>query len=217
MNKMILKQEREELYSCYKKMLETGLTNGTSGNVSLINRKEQLLVISPTGVSFDKLKLEKISIVDFDGNLIDGLMPSSELKMHQILYKNRNDINAIIHGHTVFSTTISCLREDLPAIDYMIAVAGGNSVKCAEYATYGTQELAENVLKAMVGRKAALLANHGIIVGAGDIHNAFNIIEQIEYVAELYVRARSIGDPVILSDNEMEKMINLFKNYGQIK
>ena len=217
MNKMILKQEREELYSCYKKMLDTGLTNGTSGNVSLINRKEQLLVISPTGVSFDKLKLEKISIVDFDGNLIDGLMPSSELKMHQILYKNRNDINAIIHGHTVFSTTISCLREALPAIDYMIAVAGGNSVKCAEYATYGTQELAENVLKAMVGRKAALLANHGIIVGAGDIHNAFNIIEQIEYVAELYVRARSIGDPVILSDNEMEKMVNLFKNYGQIK
>ncbi|MBC8395420.1 MAG: L-fuculose-phosphate aldolase [Candidatus Marinimicrobia bacterium] len=214
---MLLKREREELCLCYKKMLDTGLTNGTSGNVSLINRKEQLIAISPTGVSFDKLKLENISIVDLDGNLIEGLKPSSELEMHQIIYKNRNDISAIIHGHTVFATTISCLREDLPAIDYMIAVAGGKNVKCAEYATYGTRELARNVLKAMIGRKAALLANHGIIVGAGDIHNAFHIIEQIEYVAELYVRTKSIGDPVILTDDEMDKMVELFKNYGQIK
>jgi len=214
---MLLKKEREELYNCYKKMLETGLTNGTAGNISVFNREKKLVAMSPTGVEFEKLKLEDISIVDLDGNLIEGLKPSSELEMHNILYKNREDINAVVHGHTVYATTVACLREDLPAIDYMIAVAGGNNVKCAEYATFGTPELAKNALKAMEGRNAALLANHGIIVGAGDIHNAFNITEQIEYIAELYIRAKSIGNPVVLPDDEMVKMIELFKNYGQIK
>jgi len=214
---MLLKKEREELYNCYKKMLKVGLTNGTSGNISVFNREKKLVAMSPTGVEFDKLRLEDISVVDLDGNLIEGLKPSSELEMHNIIYRNREDINAVVHGHTVYATTVACLREDLPAIDYMIAVAGGNNVRCAEYATFGTPELAKNALKAMEGRKAALLANHGVITGAGDIHNAFNIAEQIEYISELYVRARSIGKPVILSDEEMVKMIKLFENYGQIK
>lgn len=213
---MLLKKERENLYQCYKKMLITDLTNGTSGNVSLFNRSRSLIAISPTGVSFNKLKLEDISIVDLNGNLIEGLKPSSELGMHLMLYNKRKDINAIIHGHTVYATAIACLREDLPAIDYMIAVAGGNNVRCADYATFGTPELAENALKAMEGRKAALLANHGLIVGAGDIENAFNIAIQIEYISKLYVIARSIGNPIILSEKEMEKMVKLFNNYGQL-
>jgi len=214
---MLLKKEREELYNCYKKMLEVGLTNGTSGNISILNREKKLVAMSPTGIEFDKLKLEDISIVDLDGKLIEGLKPSSELEMHNIIYREREDINAIVHGHTVYATTVACLRQDLPAIDYMIAVAGGNNVRCAEYATFGTPELAKNALKAMEGRKAALLANHGVIAGASDIHNAFNIAEQIEYISELYVKAKSIGEPVILSDKEMVKMVKLFKNYGQIK
>ncbi len=214
---MLLKVEREELYNCYKRMLDTSLTNGTAGNISIFNREKKLIAMSPTGIEFNKLTLEDISIVDLNGTLIEGLKPSIELEMHNILYKNREDINAIIHGHTVYSTTIACLREELPAIDYMIAIAGGNNVKCAEYATFGTSKLAKNILKAMKGRKAALLANHGVIVGAKNIYNAFNIIEQIEYISELYIRAKSIGKPIILSDEEMTKIVKLFENYGQIK
>ncbi|MBC8345231.1 MAG: L-fuculose-phosphate aldolase [Candidatus Marinimicrobia bacterium] len=214
---MLLKIERESLIDWYQKMFDTGLTNGTSGNVSIFNRKEALVAMSPTGVGIDRLTPEDISIVELDGTLVEGLKPSSEVEMHNILYRNREDINAIVHGHTIYATTVACLREDLPAIDYMIAVAGGNNVRCAEYATYGTRELAENALQAMEGRKAVLLANHGLITGAENIQNAFHIAEQIEYISKLYVKAKSMGEPVILSDDEMEKMVKLFKNYGQIK
>jgi len=214
---MLLKKERQELYTCYNNLLNAGLTNGTSGNVSIFNRKEQLVAISPSGVRFDILQLEDISIVDLEGNLIEGLKPSSELQMHLTFYKNRDDVSAIIHGHTIYATTVACLRNDLPAIDYMIAVAGGNNVRCADYATFGTSELAENALEAMKGRKAVLLANHGLITGAETIQNAYNIAEQIEYISQLYIKAKSVGDPVILPDEEMVKMVELFKDYGQFK
>ncbi len=215
-DRMLLIKEREDLYSYYQKILNTGLTNGTSGNISIINKIEKLIAISPSGVRFDELRLDDISIVDLNGQLIEGLKPSSELQMHLMVYNNRSDIEAIIHAHTIYATTVACLGEDLPAINYMIAVAGGKNVRCANYATFGTMDLAKNVLKALKGRKAALLANHGLIAGAENIQNAVYIAEQIEYISELYVKAKSIGDPIILSDEEMEKMVELFKNYGQV-
>ena len=213
---MLLKKEREKLIEYGLKLIKVGLTNGTSGNLSIYNREKKLIAITPTGISYHDLVIEDISIVDLSGNVIDGKNPSSEIEMHSILYRRRQDIDAVIHAHTKYSTTIGCLRQDLPAIDYMIAVAGGNNVRCAEYATYGSNELAENAFAAMEDRKAVILANHGITTGAKDIENAFNILEQIEYISELYINAKSIGDPVILDDLEMEKMIVKFKNYGQV-
>ena len=136
--------------------------------------------------------------------------------MHKIFYEKRTDINAIIHTHTIYATTIACLNWDLPAVHYMIALAGPN-VRCAEYATYGTKELAENAFKAMENRNAVLLANHGLLAGAKDLANAFNVTEEIEYCAELYYRTKSIGEPVILSDEEMDLMAEKFKTYGQVK
>ena len=214
---MILEKEREQVIEYSLKLLSEGLTNGTAGNVSIFNREEGLVAISPTGVNYSELTPEMISIVDLDGKLIEGLKPSSELEMHMILYRNREDVNAVIHTHPVYTTVLACLRQDLPAIDYMIAVTGATKVKCAEYASYGTKELAENAYKAMGSSLAVILANHGLTTAGKDIANAFNITVQVEYISNLYIKARNIGEPIILPVNEMNSMLERFKTYGQIK
>jgi hypothetical protein len=214
---MILEKEREQVIEYSLKLLSEGLTNGTAGNVSIFNREEGLAAISPTGVNYSELTPEMISIVDLEKKLIEGLKPSSELEMHMILYRNREDVNAVIHTHPVYTTVLACLRQDLPAIDYMIAVTGATKVKCAEYASYGTKELAENAYKAMGSSLAVILANHGLTTAGKDIANAFNITVQVEYISNLYIKARNIGEPIILPDNEMNSMLERFKTYGQIK
>ena len=214
---MILKKEREQVIEYSLKLLSEGLTNGTAGNVSIFNREKGLVAISPTGVNYSELTPEMISIVDLDGKLIEGLKPSSELEMHMILYRNREDVNAVIHTHPVYTTVLACLRQDLPAIDYMIAVTGATKVRCAEYASYGTKELAENAYKAMGSSLAVILANHGLTTAGKDIANAFNITVQVEYISNLYIKARNIGEPIVLPDNEMNSMLERFKTYGQIK
>lgn len=214
---MILEKEREQVIEYSLKLLSERLTNGTAGNVSIFNREKGLVAISPTGVNYSELTPEMISIVDLEGKLIEGLKPSSELEMHMILYRNREDVNAVIHTHPVYTTVLACLRQDLPAIDYMIAVTGATKVKCAEYASYGTKELAENAYKAMGSSLAVILANHGLTTAGKDIANAFNITVQVEYISNLYIKARNIGEPIILPDNEMNSMLERFKTYGQIK
>lgn len=214
---MILEKEREQVIEYSLKLLSEGLTNGTAGNVSIFNREEGLVAISPTGVNYSELTPEMISIVDLEGKLIEGLKPSSELEMHMILYRNREDVNAVIHTHPVYTTVLACLRQDLPAIDYMIAVTGATKVRCAEYASYGTKELAENAYEAMGSSLAVILANHGLTTAGKDIANAFNITVQVEYISNLYIKARNIGEPIILPDNEMNSMLERFKTYGQIK
>ena len=214
---MLLEKERELIVKYGKKLIDTGLTKGTGGNLSIYDREKKLMAISPSGIDYYKIKPEDVVILDLDGNKIDGdKTPSSEYDMHRIFYKNRTDIDAIIHTHTMYATTIACLNWDLPPVHYMVALAGPN-VRCAEYATYGTKELAENAFKAMENRKAVLLANHGLLAGAKDLANAFNITEEIEYCAELYYRTKCIGEPVILSDEEMDLMLEKFKTYGQVK
>ena len=214
---MILEKEREQVIEYSLKLLSEGLTNGTAGNVSIFNREKGLVAISPTGVNYSELTPEMISVVDLNGKLIEGLKPSSELEMHMILYRNREDVNAVIHTHPLYTTVLACLREDLPAIDYMIAVTGATKVRCAEYASYGTKELAENAYKAMGSSLAVILANHGLTTAGKDIANAFNITVQVEYISNLYIKARNIGEPIILPDNEMNSMLERFKTYGQIK
>ena len=214
---MILEKEKEQVIEYSLKLLSEGLTNGTAGNVSIFNREEGLVAISPTGVNYSELTPEMISVVDLDGKLIEGLKPSSELEMHMILYRNRGDVNAVIHTHPVYTTVLACLREDLPAIDYMIAVTGATKVRCAEYASYGTKELAENAYKAMGSSLAVILANHGLTTAGKDIANAFNITVQVEYISNLYIKAKNIGEPIILPDDEMNSMLERFKTYGQIK
>lgn len=214
---MKLELERLKIIEYGKKLLDTGLTKGTGGNLSIYNPEKKLMAISPTGIEYLDIRLEDIVIMDLEANVIEGSrIPSSEYYMHKIFYEKRDDIFSIVHCHSVYSTVFSILREGLAASHYMIALAG-KDIRCAEYATYGTKELAENAFKAMKNRKAVILANHGLLAGADCIENTFNIIEEVEYVAETYYRARNIGEAHILDDVEMEKMKDKFKNYGQAR
>ncbi|WP_461613908.1 L-fuculose-phosphate aldolase [Clostridium sp. Marseille-QA1073] len=214
---MLMEKERQLLVEYGQKLITSRLTRGTGGNISIFNREEKLMAITPTGIDYFKTKPEDIIVMNLKGEIVDGnRMPSSEYEMHKIFYENREDINAIIHTHTVYATTLACLNWDLPPVHYLVALAGHN-VRCAKYATYGTKELAENALEAMKDRKAVILANHGLLAGANDLLNAFNITEEIEYCSEIYCRVKSIGDPVILQKEEMDLMIKKFKIYGQKK
>jgi len=212
-----MKEEREQIVEYGKKLLTSGLTKGTGGNLSIFNRKEGLFAISPSGIDYFQIKPEDVVVLNIKGEKIEGdKKPSSEVEMHRIFYERRNDIDAIIHTHTMYATTLACLNWSLPPVHYMVALAGLD-VKCAKYATFGTKELAENAFEAMKDRKAVLLANHGLLAGADNLLNAFNITEEIEYCAELYYRTKCIGEPVILPKEEMLLMFDKFKTYGQRK
>ena len=214
---MLMQKQRAELVKYGRKLVETGLTKGTGGNLSVFDREAGHMAITPSGIDFFEIREEDIVIMDLDGKVVEGnRTPSSEWEMHLLPYKNRTDMDAVIHAHTMYATVLACLHWNLPATHYMIAVAG-KDVRCAEYATYGTHELAVNCLKAMEDRNAVFLANHGIVAGAKDLLNAFNVVEEIEYCSEIYVKAKGIGDPIILSDDEMELMAKKFKTYGQKK
>ncbi len=214
---MLMERERLELIEFGKKLVHYNLTKGTGGNLSVYDRARKLMAITPSGIDFFEIKPEDIVIMNADNEIVEGdKVPSSEWYMHKIIYDNRSDIDAVIHAHTTYATVLATLRWELPASHYMIAVAGP-TVRCAEYATFGSKELAENALKSMEDRRAVLLANHGILAGAQDLLNAFNIIEEIEYCSEIYYRAKSIGDPVILDEAEMTLMAEKFKSYGQRK
>lgn len=212
---MLMEKERLLLIEYGKKLVKAGLTKGTGGNLSIFDRKNGHVAITPSGIDFFEIQPEDIVIMDVDGNVIEGnRTPSSEWAMHVMPYKYRDDIDAVIHAHTMYATVMACLREDLPATHYMIAVAGEN-VRVAKYATYGSPELAQNAFEAMKDRKAVILANHGILAGANDLLNAFNIIEEVEYCAEVYTKAKAIGEPVVLPHEEMTLMAEKFKTYGQ--
>lgn len=212
---MLMKDEREQIVLFGKNLVSNRLTKGTGGNLSIYNREKQLIAISPSGIDYFETKLEDIVIINIDGERIEGTKkPSSEVELHKIFYQNRTDIDAIIHTHSVYATTLSCLNWSLPAVHYLMALAGID-VRCAKYATYGSKEIAENAFEAMQDRNAVFLANHGLLVGSNDLSNAFSITEEIEFCSEVYYRSKCIGEPVILSKDEMVKVMTKFKTYGQ--
>ncbi len=214
----MLEYAKKELVKYGKLIIEAGLTKGTGGNFSIFDRESSLMAITPSGVPYMSMREEDIVIMDLDGNIVEGdLKPSSEYQMHSIVYKNRKDVNAMVHLHSKFAATVSTLRKPIPAVDYLVAFSGGKEVPIAEYATYGTKELAENAMKAMGDLNAVLLANHGLNVVGPNMMTAFAVAEQLEFCAELYVRAKSMGEPVILDDEEMTMMVKRFENYGQKK
>lgn len=212
---MLLQKEREVIVAYGKRMLSAGLTRGTGGNLSIYDRNLELMAITPSGIPYEEIEAEDIMIMKLDGTIVEGnKTPSSEHAMHEIVYRTREDVGAMLHVHSTFAVTLACLNEDLPAVDYMVAYSRGRSVKCAPYASFGTPDLAVNALKTMGDQNAVLLANHGMNVVGPDLPKAFAIAEQLEFCAELYVRARTIGKPVILPDDEMDKMVERFKIAG---
>lgn len=213
---MLLEHERELVVEYCRKLSESGLTRGTGGNISVLDREAGLFAVSPSGMDYFKMQPEDIVVMDIDGNRVDGIRkPSSETEMHRLIYVDRQEINAVVHTHSTFAATLACLHQELPAVHYLIGYAGGSSVRCTPYVPFGTRELAEVARDGMRGRFAVILGNHGLLAAGPDIQYAFDAAEEIEFVCELYWRAKSIGDPAILSDDEMKVVAEKFRTYGQ--
>lgn len=213
---MFLEEERQVVVEYGKKLITAGLTRGTGGNISVLEPKSKLMAISPSGMDYFETKPEDVVIMDLNGKIVDGFRkPSSEWRMHLIFYQKREDVGAVVHTHSMFATTLATLHWEVPPASYLIAYAG-KKVPCAPYATFGTQEIADAAYNTM-GKEynAVLLANHGLIAVGPDMPSAFGIAEIIEMVCEIYYRAKCVGEPVILPDEEMELMLKKFKTYGQ--
>jgi L-fuculose-phosphate aldolase len=197
----------------YAKMLNTKkLSALRSGNISV--RYKDGFLITPSGVKYFLLKSKDIVFVSLKGefNKKKGT-PSSEWRFHQDIYKNKIDAKAIVHAHSNYATAISTHGKGIPAFHYMVAMAGGNDIKCAKYATYGTRELSKNILRALNKRKACLIGNHGQIAFSENLSKAFELAEEVENLSNQYIKALKIGKPKILSSKEMNKVLSKAKNY----
>ena len=212
---MLMQAERERIVKYGQKMVHTQLTSGTGGNLSVIDREQGLVAISPTGIDYLETAPADVVILGLNGTVIDGdKLPSSELNFHLGLYNKRSDIGAVVHTHSIYATTIACLGWELPAVHYMVGYSG-TKVPISKYDTFGTQDLAENIAESIGSYNGLLLANHGVIAVANNIATAFAAAEAIEFVARLYYQSKSIGDPVILNNEEMQKVMEKFGSYGQ--
>lgn len=215
---MKMLKERELVVEYGKKLITSGLTTGTGGNISIFNKEEGLMAISPSGIDYFDTQPEDVVLIDLEGNIADGARkPSSELDMHLIYYQKRDDISAVVHTHSTYSTIMATMGWDLPASNYYIAIGGGNDIRCAEYATFGTKELADATFTAMEDRYACFLANHGLLTGSQNIEQAFMIAEETERMAEVYYKCRCVGEPMLLSNDEVGVMLEKFQTYGQRK
>lgn len=217
---MMMEKERNEIVEYGQKMSSAGLSKGTSGNISIYDPESGYMAISPSGVGYFDTKPEDVVIMDLKGNIIDGTRkPSSEHGLHTIMYLCKPEARAVVHTHSTFCTTLACLRTPLKAVHYVIGGAGVAEIPCAEYTTFGTPQLAENVKEAIGNRKsrAVLLANHGLVTSGPNLAKAFGLAVNLEFVAEMQWRASCIGTPVVLSNAEMDTVMESFKSYGQPK
>ena len=210
---MILEKERQSITETGKRMIIARLTTGTGGNLSIFNREEGLIAIKPSGVPYQTMQAEDVVILKPTGEQVDGkLKPSSETKFHLAIYQARPDVNAILHSHQVHATTIACMGIELPAVHYLIGWCG-DKVPLAPYATFGTQALSDNILSVLGDYRACLLENHGLITLGTDLNQAFDIAEELELVAQIYIQAKAIGEPKLLDKQQMVEVLEKFKTY----
>jgi L-fuculose-phosphate aldolase len=195
---------RAELVACGRDLLARGLLSQTSGNLSIRLPDDQVL-ITPSSMEYDLIEPSDIVLVGLDGSVVSGERgPSSETPLHCLVYTERPDVGAIVHTHSPYATTLAVLGRPIPAVHYMIAIAGTNEIAVADYATFGTPELARNVRDAFPApARAALIANHGLVAGARSLKEAASVAEAVEFLAGLYYRALAVGTPVVLSASQM--------------
>jgi L-fuculose-phosphate aldolase len=194
-----------------------GINRGKSGNVSarVALAGGEGFLVTPTGLAYEDTAPEDIVPVTLDGTARGSRLPSSEWRFHRDIYRARPDVNAVVHTHAPFATTLACHSRGIPAFHYMVAVAGGRDIRCAPYATFGTQELSDHALAALEGRRACLLAHHGMIAVGASLPAALALAVEVETLAEIYWRALSIGPPAALADAEMDVVLDKVRTYGQ--
>ena len=214
-------KEREEVIKYSIKLNTDNLSPLRSGNISLRGYEDDIegFFITPSGKKYETLKPEDIVFLslneekDFLAWFNSGKNPSSEWRFHQDIYKNRWEAKAIVHAHSAHATAVSTHRKSIPPFHYMIALAGGEDIKCAEYATFGTHELSVNIINALKNRKACLMANHGQVVFGENLSKAFELAQEVENICHQYIIALKMGEPSNLSLSEMKKILEKVKNY----
>jgi L-fuculose-phosphate aldolase len=204
---------RSEMVRIANKLDEHGFNRGTSGNLSA--RFGEGMLITPSGMGAEGLTEDDIVFVHMDRTSRGRWQPSSEWLFHRDIYAQRPEFGAVVHTHAVAATALACLRKDIPPFHYMIALMGGDNIRCGKYATFGTQELSNNALAALRGRKACLLANHGMIAAGKDLAEAFRITVEVETLSEMYLRALQAGEPVLLKADEFQAAQKRFASYGK--
>lgn len=203
---------RREIIDACIKMNELGINQGTSGNISV--RHGDGLLITPTSIPYDDLEPEDIVSLAMDGTVNGRQGPSTEWRFHRDIMMARPDVGAVVHAHPSYATTIAIMERDIPPIHYMIAVAGGDTIRCAPYATFGTEELSRHAVKALEGRRACLLAHHGIIAVGKTLSKAMWLSVEVETLARQYHGCLQLGEPPLLSSQEIERVIAKIEGYG---
>ena len=192
-----------------------GINQGTSGNISA--RCGDAMLITPSATPYEDMRPEQIASVALDddaGSWTGPLKPSTEWRFHQAILRERPEAGAVVHTHAVYCTSLAMARREIPACHYMVALFGGDSVRCAPYAPFGTAALARHALEAMRGRNACLLANHGMIVAGETLPRALWLAVELETLARQYFNALQIGAPVLLNDAEIDATLRAFRGYG---
>ena len=214
-----MKNERENLLSITQKLAQLGLNKGTSGNASV--RCDGGFLVTPSGMAVEDMTPASMVQMQFDGSFelqsdSNAKKPSSEWRFHRDILASYSEINAVVHTHSMFATTLACLHKDIPPFHYMIAVAGGDTIRCAPYALFGSQALSDNALVALTDRKACLLANHGMIALGADLDDALAVTVEVENLCEQYWRILQVdANPPLLSEVEMREVFQQFKGYGK--
>ena len=204
---------REEMVAICRRMNSSGINQGTAGNLSV--RSGDGFLITPSSLPYDTMTPDDIVEMDFSGTYA-GRRPSSEWRFHRDILKVRQDIDVVLHCHSIYATTLACHHKTIPSFHYMTGVAGGTTIRCARYATFGTQELSDAALEALEGRLACLLGQHGQISLGKSLESALWLAIEVETLSRIYVQALTLGEPPILSDEEMERVIAQMKrmSYG---
>ncbi len=206
-------QLRTALLDASRRMVELGLNRGSSGNASV--RCGGDILITPSALPVSAMSERDMVRIALDGKVLHGGKPSSEWRFHCDILRTRPEIGAVLHAHSPFATTLACLGRDVPAVHYMVAMAGGDSIRCAPYAVFGEQELSGHALEALRDRKACLLGNHGMIALGSDLDDALSVATEVEFLCELYWRALAVGEPQILSAQQMHEVTQKFKGYKE--
>jgi L-fuculose-phosphate aldolase len=205
-----------EVIKYSKKLNITNLSALRSGNISVRAKQKGVegFYITPSGMKYSSLKTKNIVFVSLKG-IFDNKKnkPSSEWRFHQDIYVNKKEAKAIVHAHSTCATAVSSHQKNIPAFHYMVAVAGGEDLKCTKYATFGTKQLSRNIIKALKNRTACLIANHGQVAFGDNLEKAFELAQEIENICHQYINALRVGIPKILSKKEMRIVLGKFKNY----
>ena len=207
---------QKEVIEFAKKLNSTNLSPLRSGNISVRTTQngKDGFYITPSGIKYQTLKEGDIVFVSSNGEYNkEGLQPSSEWKFHKDIYLKKSEAKAIVHAHSPHATAVSAHNKDIPAFHYMIALAGGDNIKCAKYGTFGTQELSDNIIAALENRKACLMSNHGQVEFGDSLNSAFELAEELENICHQYINAIKLGKPKILSSSEMNLILEKVKNY----